>query len=56
MPSGDGGLGTSLVGEKIMVNQRQVSVTKLLGEGRLLACLLVLPCPVEMRERACANE
>jgi len=33
MPSQDGGLGSSLVGEKIMVNQRQVHVTKLLGEG-----------------------
>jgi len=34
MPSHDGGLGNSLVGEKIMVNQRQVHVTKLLGEGK----------------------
>ena len=34
MPSsGDGGLGSALVGEKLMVNQRQVAVTKLLGEG-----------------------
>lgn len=35
MPSSDGGLGAALVGEKIMINQRQVSVSKLLGEGRV---------------------
>lgn len=33
MPNSEGGLGTSLVGEKIAVNHRQVIVSKLLGEG-----------------------
>jgi hypothetical protein len=33
MVQGDGGLGESLVGEKIMINHRHVSVAKLLGEG-----------------------
>jgi hypothetical protein len=33
MPAGDGGLGESLVGEKITINHRHVSVAKLLGEG-----------------------
>lgn len=32
MPS-DGGLGTALVGEKIMINTLQIAVTKFLGEG-----------------------
>jgi hypothetical protein len=36
MPAGDGGLGSALVGEKIMINHRHVSVAKLLGEGTLL--------------------
>jgi hypothetical protein len=31
--SSDGGLGLSLVGERIVINSRQVAVTKLLGEG-----------------------
>jgi hypothetical protein len=34
MPTSDGGLGTALVGEKIVVNSRSVAVTKLLGEGK----------------------
>ena len=34
MPTADGGLGTALVGEKIVINSRSVAVTKLLGEGR----------------------
>ena len=34
MPSSDGGLGSALVGEKVVVNHRQVHVSKLLGEGR----------------------
>lgn len=33
MPTNDGGLGSALVGEKIVVNTRQVQVTRLLGEG-----------------------
>ena len=34
MPSTSaGGLGAALVGEKIMINSRQVHVAKLLGEG-----------------------
>lgn len=33
MPTSDGGLGSALVGDKIMINARQVQVTKLLGEG-----------------------
>lgn len=33
MPNADGGLGTALVGEKIVVNSRSVAVTKLIGEG-----------------------
>lgn len=33
MPGPDGGLGSALVGEKILINHRQVQVTKLLGEG-----------------------
>jgi hypothetical protein len=52
----EGGLGSALVGDKIMINARQVLVTKLLGEGtitrgnmnaaailRLLFSLLDLP-------------
>ena len=34
MPAGDGGLGTALVGEKISVGPMNLSVTKLLGEGK----------------------
>ena len=34
MPAADGGLGTALVGEKIVVNGKSVAVTKLLGEGK----------------------
>jgi serine/threonine protein kinase len=34
MPTADGGLGTALVGEKIVVNSRSVAVTRLLGEGK----------------------
>jgi len=35
MPStADGGLGTALVGEKIVVNNKSVAVTRLLGEGK----------------------
>lgn len=34
MPAADGGLGTALVGEKIVVNSRSVAVTRLLGEGK----------------------
>ena len=34
MPTADGGLGTALVGEKIVINSRSVAVTKLLGEGK----------------------
>jgi hypothetical protein len=34
MPTTDGGLGTALVGEKIVVNSRSVAVTRLLGEGK----------------------
>lgn len=34
MPSSDGGLGSALVGEKIVVNHRHVSVARLLGEGK----------------------
>lgn len=33
MPSGDGKLGSGLIGEKIAINHRNVTVTKLLGEG-----------------------
>jgi hypothetical protein len=33
MVAGDGGLGESLVGEKIQINHRHVSVAKMLGEG-----------------------
>lgn len=34
MPSSDhGGLGSALVGEKIQVNNHNVSVSKMLGEG-----------------------
>ena len=33
MPAGDGGLGASLVGEKLLVGKRNLSVSKLLGEG-----------------------
>ena len=33
MPA-DGGLGTALVGEKISMGHMNLSVTKLLGEGR----------------------
>ncbi|KAL7573786.1 hypothetical protein ACA910_007815 [Epithemia clementina (nom. ined.)] len=33
MPANDGGLGSALVGEKIVINTKQVAVTKLLGEG-----------------------
>lgn len=33
MPAHDGGLGSALVGEKIVIGSRQVAVTKLLGEG-----------------------
>jgi hypothetical protein len=29
----DGGLGQALVGDKIMINNKHVSVVKLLGEG-----------------------
>ena len=36
MPATDGGLGTALVGEKIVVNSRSVAVTKMLGEGECL--------------------
>jgi hypothetical protein len=36
MPTADGGLGTALVGEKIVVNSRSVAVTRLLGEGKAL--------------------
>jgi hypothetical protein len=42
MPSNDGGLGSALVGEKIVINQRQVAVTKLLGEGELLSSRIPL--------------
>jgi len=38
MPNLDGGLGTSLVGEKIVVHSKSVAVMKLLGEGK--NCLL----------------
>jgi hypothetical protein len=31
----EGGLGSALVGDKIMINARQVLVTKLLGEGTI---------------------
>lgn len=34
MPAADGGLGTALVGEKITVGNQNLSVTKLLGEGK----------------------
>lgn len=34
MPAGDGGLGAGLVGEKIAVGQRNLTVAKLLGEGK----------------------
>jgi hypothetical protein len=34
MPSGDGGLGTALVGEKISIAHLNVTVTNLLGEGK----------------------
>ena len=30
----DGGLGSHLVGDKIVINQKTLLVTKLLGEGR----------------------
>mmetsp|Transcript_29423 Transcript_29423/g.68589 ORF Transcript_29423/g.68589 Transcript_29423/m.68589 type:complete len:648 (+) Transcript_29423:249-2192(+) len=33
MPANDGGLGSALVGEKIVIGSKQVAVTKLLGEG-----------------------
>ena len=37
MPANDtGGLGTSLIGEKIAVNSTHVSVQKFLGEGMSL--------------------
>ena len=35
MPGGEGGLGSGLVGEKIVINSRHVAVIKLLGEGTL---------------------
>lgn len=34
MPATDGGLGTSLVGEKIVINSKSVAVMRLLGEGK----------------------
>jgi hypothetical protein len=34
MPAADGGLGTALVGEKISMGNMNLSVTKLLGEGK----------------------
>jgi hypothetical protein len=34
MPAADGGLGTTLVGEKIPMANMNLSVTKLLGEGK----------------------
>ena len=37
MPTTDGGLGTALVGEKIVINSRSVAVTRLLGEGKAVA-------------------
>lgn len=36
MPNADGGLGTALVGEKININNLQVIVNKLVGEGEVL--------------------
>ena len=42
MPTADGGLGTALVGEKIVINSRSVAVTKLLGEGRARLFLSVI--------------
>jgi serine/threonine protein kinase len=42
MPAGDGGLGESLVGEKITINHRHVSVAKLLGEGTNHTVITVL--------------
>ena len=35
MSGGDGGLGTTLVGEKITIGQLNVTVTNLIGEGKL---------------------
>ena len=32
----DGGLGSSLVGDSIVINHRTVKVSKLLGEGKIL--------------------
>ena len=42
MPTGthDGGLGAALVGEKIVINTKQVAVTKLLGEGEMVFIFL----------------
>ena len=34
MPPADGGLGTALVGEKLAMGNMNLSVTKLLGEGK----------------------
>jgi hypothetical protein len=34
MPAADGGLGTALVGEKISMANMNLSVSKLLGEGK----------------------
>ena len=36
--SGGGGLGPQLVGEKLTVNRRNVSVIRQLGEGMLIHC------------------
>lgn len=51
--SSEGGLGAALVGEKISVNETAVSVTKLLGEGRLsdmtLRCFVSGNANVHMR-------
>lgn len=39
--SSEGGLGAALVGEKVIMGQLQLTVTKLIGEGELVTCMAV---------------
>lgn len=39
--SSEGGLGAALVGEKVIMGQLQLTVTKLIGEGELVTCTAV---------------
>ena len=41
MSAGDGGLGSALVGERLVVGEKNLNVTQLLGEGRFLVLFLV---------------